>query len=232
LADRGRPFRLVYASGRFCASLRRSIAEKNLPRPDALIGGVGTEIELPQAPLAGWPPLAGGWRSARVREALRPIDFLRPQPAELCSEFKISYYGEDLTAGQLAEISDRLEQAGVGASLIYSSHRDVDIVPRGVDKGSAAKRLARRWGIAPQRLVVAGDSGNDLSLFREAAHGIVVANACPELRALARGQGDARVFLARRPFAFGVVDGLEFFAAHYSEWSDSGSTCRSWQALR
>ena len=63
------------------------------------------------------------------------------------------------------------------ADLIDSSNRDLDVLPAGVSKGSAAKYLAGRWSIPKSRVIVAGDSGNDESLFVQRFPGIVVANA-------------------------------------------------------
>ncbi|MBN1591006.1 MAG: hypothetical protein JW888_15945, partial [Pirellulales bacterium] len=58
-------WRLVYSSGRFFASVVEVVATTDLPAPDAVIGGVGTEIRrYPDgAPLAGpWPSCTDGWR--------------------------------------------------------------------------------------------------------------------------------------------------------------------------
>ena len=66
-------------------------------------------------------------------------------------------------------------------------------------------------GLDPDRVVVAGDTGNDASMFLEFDRGVVVANAKPELLELARDLGDDRVYCARKPYAAGVEEGLEHY---------------------
>ncbi len=208
-------FRLVYASGRCCESVRRSIREHRLPEPDGVIGGVGTEIELGGRRLADWPPTDPNWDPARVLRTLGALPYIELQPAEFLSPHKISYTGRELGPEHLAEIEVRLREASLLCDTIYSSQRDLDILPRGIDKGSAALRVAGEWNIVPRRLLVAGDSGNDVALFRVAGRGIVVANARPELRdwaeQIAASGSEPRVYLAQQSFAAGVVAGLEYF---------------------
>ena len=233
-------FRLVYASGRFCKSVWQSIREHGLPAPDGVIGGVGTEIELGGRRLTDWPPADPGWDPVRVRSALDVHPDLEIQPAEFLSSHKISYTGRRLSLEALAGIDQRLQRSGLHCDLIYSSNRDLDVLPRGIDKGNAALRLAAEWNVAPSQLLVAGDSGNDLALFRVACRGIVVANACDELRRLAECPASTssrpHVYLAQQPFAAGVVAGLQYFSGgeppDHSDCNESGSTCKSWQALR
>ena len=74
-------------------------------------------------------------------------------------------------------------------------------------KGAAAAYLARRWSIDPQRVVVAGDSGNDAAMFHMGFRGIVVGNARPELRSLVSPD----IYHATAEFAAGVLEGLEYW---------------------
>jgi sucrose-6F-phosphate phosphohydrolase len=208
----GRKVRLAYSSGRFVASVQASIQQHGLPEPDAIIGGVGTQIfETTLGQLcADWPPSDGRWDPATIRRVCDRLPELAPQPAEFLSEFKISYFGFELDAARLKQLSARLARAGQSARIVYSSQRDLDILPAGVDKGMAAVRLCREWSIDPAHVAVAGDSGNDLAMFRREFRGIVVGNAQPELRALA----GPNVFQATASFAAGVLEGLRHWTAH------------------
>ena len=129
---------------------------------------------------------------------------LVPQPDHAQSAFKVSYFLPDAEAERLRGFSAMLKDAGVEADLVYSSRRDLDFLPPGVNKGTAAAYLASRWHLTPDRVLVAGNSGNDVDLFRHQFHGIVVGNAHPELKRL----GGHRVYLAREDHARGVVEGL------------------------
>jgi mannosylfructose-6-phosphate phosphatase len=212
IAARRPDWRVVYASGRFVASLLESVAATDLPEPDALIGGVGTEICLMPGskPLPAWQEqLREGWDASAVRRALARFSDLTLQPAEFLSPLKVSYYAIDADRGLLAQVGAALAAAGVRAKVIYSSCRDLDVLPAAADKGAAAAFLCRYWGNESCRVIVSGDSGNDAPLFRPEFRGIVVANAHNELKALA----GPRVYLAARPYAAGVVEGLEHWLA-------------------
>ena len=88
-----------------------------------------------------------------------------------------------------------------------SPGRDLDVLPAGVDKGTAAVFLAKHWGVPRERVIVCGDTANDLSMFEQGFCGIVVGNALPELRALR----SPRVYHARGRFAAGVEEGLRYW---------------------
>lgn len=199
-------FRLAYSSGRFIQSILQSIDESNLPAPDAIIGGVGTEIFDVSADrrLPLWPPAPFGWNPHIVRTICESHHALTPQPEDFVSYYKVSYYGRDLDCAFLERLRRRLAQAGQQVSIVYSSSRDLDVVPRDVHKGTAAAFLAQHWRISAQRVIVAGDSGNDARIFERGFRGIVVGNALPELRSL-KGP---YVYHATAEFAAGVMEGV------------------------
>lgn len=201
-------FRLAYSSGRFRDSIFRSIATTDLPEPDAVICGVGTEIYETgvDEPLAGWPQIVDNqWDASAIHAACAAYPELELQPAEFQSRFKISFYGHGLDEAYLARLRQSLEAVGQKASVVYSSDRDLDILPARTHKGAAAGFLAQHWMIDRRCVIVAGDSGNDATMFHEGFRGIVVGNAKPELRALA----GPRIYHAADSYAAGVVEGLD-----------------------
>jgi sucrose-6F-phosphate phosphohydrolase len=223
-------FRLVYSSGRFIESVRSSIQENALPEPDAIICGVGTAIYDVRGRLrvSDWPRLTGQWDIDAIQDACKPFKQLQLQPAEFLSAHKISFYAADLDSRFLSELAERLTESGVNVSIVYSSNRDLDVLPAGVDKGAAAAYLADHWEIPKSRTIVAGDSGNDASMICCGFCGIVVANAQPELRQL-RGEN---IYQAESQHAAGVREGLEYWqnqwgTKSYNRSTDVRSTCRS-----
>jgi hydroxymethylpyrimidine pyrophosphatase-like HAD family hydrolase len=94
--------------------------------------------------------------------------------------------------------------AGLAVEMVYSSNRDLDILPAGVNKGSASRYLASYWDIPSQRIAVAGDTGNDESMFLQGFRGIVVDNAQEELKAMSSPD----IYQSRETFADGVIDGI------------------------
>jgi hypothetical protein len=61
----------------------------------------------------------------------------------------------------------------------------VNFAPSGVNKGTAATRLANILGTGPAQMIAAGDSYNDLSLFEVCGLRIAMGNSPRELQAMA-----------------------------------------------
>jgi sucrose-6F-phosphate phosphohydrolase len=199
--------RLVYASGRFYESIVESIRSTALPEPAAVIADVGTDIRWYEsgASVAGWrEQWTSCWDARRVRAELTRFSLLRLQAEAFQSDYKVSYFVTSATDMLLRDIGRALQEANLSADLIYSSNRDLDVVPSGANKGTAAAFLARHWGLAEECVLVSGDSGNDLAMFSRNFRGIVVANAHPDLKALA----SQNVFLSQFAYAQGVLDGV------------------------
>jgi sucrose-6F-phosphate phosphohydrolase len=202
---------LVYASGRFYTSIRASVADTGLPQPEAVIGGVGSEIrcfhtggnllDWPTTMLTAQPP---HWDPVAVRAALAPLAHLELQPDEFQSDFKVSYFLNDATADDLQTIDATLRHYDLACELVYSSREHLDVLPRGVNKGTAARQLAHHWQLDEASVIVCGDTANDLAMFQQGFRGVVVANAHEELKQLA----GEKVYLARRSYAAGVLEGL------------------------
>jgi sucrose-6F-phosphate phosphohydrolase len=202
---------LAYSSGRSCDSIAESVRKSGLPAPVAIIGNVGTEIRrFPCGePIVNWPAAsAADWSADRVREALAGLAGLTPQAEEFQSAYKVSFFLRNARATEMAEIKARLATAGLGCEIVYSSQRDLDVLPSGVNKGAAARYLAQSLSIAAARVIVCGDSGNDASMFCHGFCGVVVGNALPELKASA----GRTAYLANAKFAAGVREGVEHWS--------------------
>jgi mannosylfructose-6-phosphate phosphatase len=202
--------RLVYNSGRLFDSIQRSVQEFGLPEPDAVIGGVGTEVrEFPSGRVINaWPECArNGWQPDPILGLITAMPGIELQPADNLTHYKLSFFYRDASSQQLDDLLATLHQAGHAVEIIYSSRRDLDILPRGVNKGTAAAFLAQCWQIPSQRVMVSGDTGNDLAMFGLGFRGIVVGNAHDELRQLSSPD----VYQARQSYAAGVLEGLEYW---------------------
>jgi sucrose-6F-phosphate phosphohydrolase len=201
--------RLAYSSGRFYASVCDLVASTPLPPPDAVIGGVGTDLRFFPGgeKVDGWPRSLGPWDRPEIRSILAQYRELEPQPDEFQAEFKLSYYAPDLECGFLVQLRRRLAASAHAVEVVYSSNRDLDVLPAGVDKGSAAAFLASRFALRAEQVIVAGDTGNDVSMFRHGFRGIVVGNAHPELRSLSSPD----VYKSDLAYAEGVLDGMQYW---------------------
>ncbi len=209
LAPDSRPL-LVLNSGRLIEDQKAFIATTALPKPDIYIGGVGTMLYHEKEPSHTdlySRSIGTGFDRERIARALSDMSEITVQPDAYQHAQKSSWYLRDADAAMLSAIEERLATAGIAARLVYSSNRDLDILPDGVDKGAALSWLCRQLGLSHDDVVVAGDTNNDRSMFElPGIRGIVVGNALPELRAIAKHRQD--IYLADGYTADGVIEGL------------------------
>lgn len=203
---------LAYNTGRSADDAFALIGAAALPAPDYLITGVGTVIHrvMDGEELVGWSNhLADGWDRALVDETVAALSPARPQPSDCQGPHKSSWFWEAADLSLVAEILERMAGMGMRAQAVYSSGRDLDFLPHRANKGNAVAWLGREIGLANADIIVAGDSGNDASMYEvEGVRGIVVANA---ESSLAASVCRIRHFHASKSCAEGVIEGLEHF---------------------
>jgi hydroxymethylpyrimidine pyrophosphatase-like HAD family hydrolase len=81
-------------------------------------------------------------------------------------------------------VHDVLRETGGGASVEYNRGA-VMVLPPGATKGTGLLTALRTCGYSPRNVVAVGDAENDRSLFEVAELSVAVANAAPEIQALA-----------------------------------------------
>jgi sucrose-6F-phosphate phosphohydrolase len=203
--------RLAYVTGRSPANVRRLLRENAfLPRPDALAGDVGATVLLPDGgdwQVAWEGAAATGWERALAVRSLEGMAGVERQPEDCQSASKASWFITDPDTFDLAEVHARLLAAGVSATVVRSAGRHLDVLAPTEGKGGAVRKLARLLGADVDRLLVAGDTGNDSEMFRSpGTKGILVGNADADLRSATR-RLRRRVYHARQSFAGGVMEG-------------------------
>lgn len=208
LTPEARPL-LVYNSGRLIDDLRRFVDDGTLPAAEYYIGGVGTQVFDVRAGCLldeFSAHLNRDWDRERVRAITSRVPGIREQPAEFQHEFKSSWFLDYAPRGTIRALREQLTAAGLAVNIVYSSSRDLDVLPRNATKGGALAWLCARLGIPLEQVVVAGDTGNDASMFRLAGvRGIIVENAQPELF---EATVEIPVYHSRAILADGVLDGL------------------------
>ena len=65
----------------------------------------------------------------------------------------------------------------------------LDLLPRGVSKAAALKRLAARLGVERSAVMAIGDNWNDLEMLEWAGQAVLMGNAAQELRTMAKTRG-------------------------------------------
>ena len=201
---------LVYNSGRLIEDMQLFLPQTALPTADFLIGGVGTMlVNIDQADEAAiyTASLGQPFDVNSIRSILEKSGAITLQPDQFQHAHKSSWYLHDASEEAIAQIEQELQQAGQNIRVVYSSARDLDILPLGIDKGAALSWLCQRLGIALDEVVVAGDTGNDSSMFLlDDVRGVVVGNALPELAALAPERPN--IYVAQQRIADGVLEGF------------------------
>jgi hydroxymethylpyrimidine pyrophosphatase-like HAD family hydrolase len=71
------------------------------------------------------------------------------------------------------------------ASVTMSGPGTVELQPLGITKATGLALAARHLGLTPSDTIAFGDMPNDIPMFDWAAHGVAMANAHPELKAVA-----------------------------------------------
>lgn len=219
---------VAYVTGRHLALALEGIAEASLPPPGWLVCDVGTTVFTAgdNGFLAdpGYRRMMldelGGASIADLSRAVSGLAELTPQPPARQAEFKRSYFFDSADAGRIeAAVRERLGSPERRLRVVAS--RDpvtgrglLDLLPANSGKRRALEYLTALGGFATDRVVFAGDSGNDLDALLSGHPAIVVGNASLEFKTEVRRQAEARgvpVYFAGAPFAAGVVEGCRHF---------------------
>lgn len=213
IGDAQRPL-LVYNSGRLIDDIRAIIDAGDLPAPDFAIGGVGTEMLDCRAGAtipAYRDHISRGWDRAEIAAIVATVPDIEPQPDRFQNEYKSSWYLHEASDDLIEDLRRRFADAGLEAAVVYSSNRDLDILPRRADKGHALSWLLDHLEIPSDRVLVAGDRGNDQGMFElPGVRGILVENAQPELFETACS-ACGEVYQSDKVMAEGLLDGLAHF---------------------
>jgi sucrose-phosphate synthase len=219
---------LALSTGRRLAQVLAGFTGESLPEADAIISQVGTEIYLPpfreeMEPLAEWDEqLHRHYSRERALAFLEGIEGLEMQPQQYNTPLKVSAYLHRAPDPEAAAARVRRNVVTAGKAdhyrVVWSSGMHLDILPAAAGKGNAlhylldylAQHFTGYHDLSPRQVLVAGDSGNDLAMFAAFERGIVVANAQPELKALAE-QERPQIYFARASYAAGVAEGLQHF---------------------
>lgn len=200
---------LVYNTGRLLPDAQRTIQRSGLPLPQYLICGVGTMIYdmHRRAVMQEFAEIMSeSWDRARAEQVVLSMTSAVKQAAQFQNAFKSSWYLHQATPELITALEAGLNEAGIEAVVVYSSSRDLDILPKYANKGNALEWLLKHLQISGFETLVAGDSGNDSAMFLiPGVRGIVVENAQPELVEATLG---LPCYRAQSICADGVLEGL------------------------
>ena len=153
--------------------------------------------------------IAYRWEPARVRSSLSSLDGVSLVDQVRLTPFRLRFRVDTPGAPSQAEIRRHLRREGLHVTATLDHGKDLDITPVRASPGHAIRFLSHKWNLAPRRILVAGDSGNDIDMLAGETLGVVVGNHTPELEEL---RGRPRVYFAGASHAWGVLEGIR----HYS----------------
>jgi len=200
------------ATGRRIDSAVDALKEHGAPQPEVYVTAVGTEIHYRTqlTPDKEWSRnIDYRWDSNEIAEALSGSPGLELQPKSEQRRHKVSFYIDPRIAPEIQDLEKRLRRKGLRVKVVFSHGQFLDVLPVRASKGLAIRYVADRWGVPMDRVLVAGDSGNDEEMLTGNSLAVVVANYSEELERL---RGMDRVYFASKPYAWGVLEGIEHYA--------------------
>lgn len=216
ITPRQRPL-LCYSTGRFKEEIYDIVDQKILPQPDYVISAVGTRLykgNVQEEITSYRKALDKDWDLGKVQEIVGSMEGITPQPEHYQNTHKSSWYLEKDDLSIVNRLKELFLAHGLDVSIIYSSGRDLDVLPARAGKGKALKWMCSKIHVPLKRVVVAGNTGNDTSMFLiDGVRGIVVSNAKPEL---CQAVDEKTCFRATRSIADGVIEGLKYFGMNFT----------------
>ena len=200
---------LVYVTGRHLNSALSLIKQENLPSPDILITDVGTAIY--HAP--DWSE-DQTW-SAWLNEVWSPDkiisiseDFTSLVQQQLPHQKRISYTLHSHQPKVVQAFQVQLNNNQVPCHVVYSSGRDLDILPERSGKGKALEYVLSEYAKNDVHLLIAGDSGNDAEMLSLEYPAVIVGNAQQELYKLSP---HTLLYRAEGHYANGILEAWKHF---------------------
>ena len=199
------------ATGRSIESAREILKEWEVPSPDLWITSVGSEIYHGvnvKADTSWREHINDQWQPELVRSAIAELSGIELQSPEGQRPHKVSYLVDDAKAPSIKAIQAHLQQHQLQVQLIYSHQEFLDILPFKASKGDAVSYSAIQLGMQMDRILVAGDSGNDEQMLAGNAKAVVVGNYSSELEKL-RGHDD--IYFANGYYAQGILEAITHY---------------------
>ncbi|MBA3661059.1 MAG: HAD-IIB family hydrolase [Gammaproteobacteria bacterium] len=199
---------LIYVTGRPVETVKQFCKEGYLPSPHFIIGDHGTHIvDGDHFHTVDYlqNPIIQKWNNGNdlIKALLRDEIGLQLQP--LNPPYRVAYYYDENHLQH--KTLEKIQNAGF--DVILSCDMYLDILPRGVNKGSTLLNLLDYLGIDNELAVTCGDSLNDLSLFQTGLKSIAVGNSEPKLIDVIKKLNN--VYHSQFPGLLGIIDGLGFF---------------------
>lgn len=198
---------LVFVTGRGIEAVMPVLSDPGIPQPDYLICDVGCTIingstmqpvyELQTEIDAIWPG------DLQIEAALAGVPGLVRQ--DVPQERRCSFFcDETAISGEVERIVEEL-----GCDLLYSADKYLDVLPKGVNKGSTLRRLIQYLELDETEVLTAGDTLNDLSMLNGDFLGVCVGGS--EIGLITATADISKVLHARSAGCGGILEAFSHY---------------------
>ena len=204
------------ATGRLLDDALAKLRQYNIPQPDVLITGQGTQVHYAPGLTRSevWERHINHlWNPQAVQDILAEMPGLKMQPKINQSTFKISYY-VDRALVDAKEIRQTLLRNEQAVNAVFSFGQFLDVVPVRASKGLALRWCAEQLGFALENTLVAGVTGADEDMLRGNTLGVVVDDH--HLDELSGLTDIDNIYFSKRHHAAGILEAIDhykFFAS-------------------
>lgn len=172
LIKNNRSIQLVFVTGRGLESILPLFHNDFVPKPNYIICDVGATIlngktYEPIEPLQD--NIKKNWTGTfNILQHFKHIEWLQYQ--QVPQQRRCSFFLKD--AALLPEVKKLA--AEINCDVLYSADKFLDILPKGVNKGSSLTNLIHHLQIPAEKVLVAGDTLNDLAMYYAGFSGVAV----------------------------------------------------------
>ena len=200
------------STGRSKESALKVLEQHTIVKPQLLIASVGTEIYYGEKLIKddSWTRRIGykSWEPEKIKAALEDMPGLKLQNEEYQTKFKISYIIDTSILKKKSAIKKVLRTNKIKARVIFSRDCFLDIIPLRSGEGLALRHVSFKWGIPLDKILIAGNSGNDETMLKGETLGVVVGNYSKELEKL---KSFPRVYFAQKEYVQGLIEGIKYY---------------------
>jgi len=142
------------------------------------------------------------------RKALEDVQaYYRVQGKELVL-FSPTYRFADLAFARTVPVDEVKKILQDHPVKVIDTGYAIHLQSPGIDKGTALEALALEMHMVPSDFLAIGDSLNDIQMLTKAGIGVTVANAHPDIKAVAE-------FVAEKEYGNGFVEAIAKYSAYF-----------------
>ncbi len=122
------------------------------------------------------------WADKEEKIQFYEVEDFRDAFKEYASDILKLIIIEDENSTKIKDAKEDIDKLSGYVDIVYSWGGCAELMAKGTSKGNAVKILAKRLGIKKEEIMCIGDSGNDLSMLKEAGLAVVMDNAPKEIK--------------------------------------------------